>query len=101
MPLVTREYDSARYLENDEAIAEYIAAASESGDPHELAMALGVVAKARGVTDLARQTGLTRQALYKALNGDGNPELGTIAKVADALGFKLSLVPKPIARPAA
>lgn len=101
MTLVTREYDSARYLESEESIAEYIAAASESGDPHELAMALGIVAKARGVTDLARQTGLTRQAIYKALNGDGNPELGTIAKVADALGFRLSLLPKSPVRPAA
>lgn len=94
MPVATREYDSARYLDSEEAIAEYIAAASESGDPHELALALGVVAKARGMSDLSRQTGLTRQALYKALSGEGNPELGTIAKVADALGYRLSLVAK-------
>lgn len=94
MPVATREYDSARYLDSEEAIAEYIAAASESGDPHELALALGVIAKARGMSDLSRQTGLTRQALYKALSGEGNPELGTIAKVADALGYRLSLVAK-------
>jgi probable addiction module antidote protein len=55
MPLVTRPFDSARYLENQDAIAEYIMAASESGDPKELAMALGVVAKARGISDRARQ----------------------------------------------
>ncbi|OCJ02469.1 addiction module antitoxin [Agrobacterium sp. 13-626] len=101
MPLVTRPFDSARYLENQDAIAEYIMAATENGDPKELAMALGVVAKARGISDLSRQTGLTRQAIYKALSGEGNPELGTIAKVADALGFRLSLVAKSETRPAA
>ncbi|WP_079212852.1 addiction module antidote protein [Brucella pituitosa] len=97
MPITTREYDPARYLNSEDAISEYIALASESGDPHELAMALGVVAKARGITEVARQTGLSRQAIYKALDVDGNPALGTISKVADALGFKLSLVPKTAA----
>ncbi|MFD1792192.1 addiction module antidote protein [Ochrobactrum teleogrylli] len=101
MTLKTREYDASRYLDNDEAIAEYIAAASESGDPHEMAIALGVIAKARGITDISRQTGLSRQAIYKALDGEGNPEFGTIAKVADALGFRLSLVPKQETRTAA
>lgn len=52
-----------------------------------------MVARARGVTDLARRTGLSRQALYKALSGEGNPEFATVAKVAEALGFRLSLVP--------
>ncbi|WFU07206.1 putative addiction module antidote protein (plasmid) [Rhizobium sp. CB3171] len=94
MTLKTREFDPARYLDSEDAIDEYILAASESGDPHELAAALGVVAKARGITEVARKSGLTRQAIYKALDEDGNPELGTIARVADALGFKLSLVPK-------
>nr|WP_298098577.1 addiction module antidote protein [uncultured Shinella sp.] len=94
MSLKTREFDPARYLDSDEATDEYILAASESGDPHELAAALGVVARARGITDIARKSGLSRQAIYKALDADGNPEFGTIAKVADALGFKLSLVPK-------
>jgi probable addiction module antidote protein len=76
-------------------------AASENGDPKELAMALGVIAKARGISDLSRRTGLTRQAIYKALSGEGNPELGTIAKVADILGLRLSLVAKSEARPTA
>ncbi|NTI06760.1 putative addiction module antidote protein, partial [Agrobacterium rhizogenes] len=79
MPPVTRQFDSARYLGSEEAVSEYIMAATESGDPKELAMALGVVAKARGISDLSRRTGLTRQAIYKALSGEGNPELGTIA----------------------
>ncbi len=94
MPLVTREYDAARYLDSEEAFAAYIADAAESGDAQELAHALGVVARAKGMSDLSRQTGLTRQTLYKALSGEGNPEFATIAKVADALGYRLSLVAK-------
>jgi len=101
MPLVTRDYDAARYLDSDEALAAYIADATENGDPQELAHALGVVARAKGITDLSRQTGLPRQTLYKALSGEGNPELATIAKVADALGYKLSLVAKSPADTAA
>ncbi|PZU69679.1 MAG: putative addiction module antidote protein [Rhizobium sp.] len=101
MPLVTRDYDAARYLDSDEALAAYIADATENGDAQELAHALGVVARAKGITDLSRQTGLSRQTLYKALSGEGNPELATIAKVADALGYKLSLVAKSPADTAA
>ncbi|WP_332305362.1 addiction module antidote protein [Rhizobium sp. GR12] len=94
MPLVTRDYDAARYLDSNEALAVYIADATESGDAQELAHALGVVARAKGMTDLSRQTGLPRQTLYKALSGEGNPELATIAKVADALGYRLALIAK-------
>jgi probable addiction module antidote protein len=92
MALKTRDYDPARYLNTDEAIEEYLLATCEDGEPAEIAHALGVVARARGISDLARKTGLTRQALYKALSGEGNPEFGTIAKVARALGFRLALV---------
>ncbi|KIV67548.1 putative antitoxin [Rhizobium sp. UR51a] len=98
---MTRDYDAARYLDSDEALAAYIADATENGDAQELAHALGVVARAKGITDLSRQTGLPRQTLYKALSGEGNPELATIAKVADALGYKLSLVAKSPADTAA
>jgi len=101
MPLVTRDYDAARYLDSDEALEAYIADATESGDAQELAHALGVVARAKRMTDLSRQTGLPRQTLYKALSGEGNPELATIAKVADALGYRLSLVAKSPADTAA
>ncbi len=94
MAVETREFDAARYLDNEEAIAAYLADATESGDAAEIAHALGVVARAKGMTDLSKQTGLSRQTLYKALSGEGNPELGTISKVADALGYRLSLVPK-------
>ncbi len=101
MTEILREFDPARYLTSEEAIAEYVLAASESGDVNEMAHALGVVARARGVTDLSRQTGLSRQAIYKALSGEGNPELATIASLADALGFRLTLVAKGSALPAA
>lgn len=94
MPLETREFDGANYLDSEDAIAAYLADATENGDANELAHALGVVARARGMSDLSRETGLSRQTLYKALSGEGNPELATIAKVADALGYRLSLVTK-------
>ncbi|POO51756.1 addiction module antidote protein [Agrobacterium rosae] len=94
MPLETFEYDSAEFLGSEEAIAEYLLAASEDGDANHIARALGVVARARGMSNLSRNTGLTRPALYRALSGDGNPEFGTIAKVADALGYRLNLVLK-------
>lgn len=94
MPLETFEYDSTEFLGSEEAIAEYLLAASEDGDANHIARALGVVARARGMSDLSRNTGLTRPALYRALSGDGNPEFGTIAKVADALGYRLNLVLK-------
>jgi probable addiction module antidote protein len=87
-----RNYDTARYLDSEEIIEEYLLAACEDEEPAEIARALGVIARARGITDLSRKTGLTRQAIYKALSGEGNPELATIAKVAHALGFRLSFV---------
>jgi probable addiction module antidote protein len=90
--LKTRPYDPARYLNSEAAIEEYLLATCEDGSPSEIAHALGIVARARGISDLARKTGLTRQALYKALDDDGNPALATVAKVAEALGFRLTLV---------
>lgn len=93
MSVKTRAFDSARYLESEEEIGEYLQAMSEDGNPAEIAHALGVVARARGMSELAQKTGLTRQALYKALGENGNPEFATITKVADALGFKVTLVP--------
>lgn len=94
MTIKLREFDPVRYLETDEQIRIYLADAMESGNIEEIGDALGVVARAKGMSDLARKTGMSRQALYKALSGDGNPEFTTIAKVADALGYKLSLVAK-------
>jgi probable addiction module antidote protein len=87
--LETEPYDSALVLDTPEAIEEYLADAFESEDIAVIAHALGVVARARGMAQLADETGLSRQALYKALSADGNPEFSTVMKVAHALGFTM------------
>ncbi|HMR31520.1 MAG TPA: putative addiction module antidote protein [Geminicoccaceae bacterium] len=87
----TRPFDSAEFLDSEEAIAEYVLAATEDGDASAIARALGVIARARGMSALARETGIPRTTLYKALSGQGNPELATVAKIARALGFRLTL----------
>jgi len=88
-------YDSADYLRDEEDITAYLQAvmAEDSEDPAYLARALGVVARARNMSQLARDTGLTREGLRKALAPDGNPSYATVAKVAKALGFRLTLAP--------
>ena len=90
-----RKFDPVRYLDSEEMIEEYLLAACEDGDASDIARTLGDIARARGISDLARKTGLTRQTLYKALSGEGNPELATITKVAEALGLRLSFVRVP------
>lgn len=84
------DFDSAQVLDTPEAIEEYLIDAFESEDAAVITHALGVVARARGMSQLADETGLSRQALYKALNSGGNPEFATVMKVANALGFRLS-----------
>lgn len=88
-------WDSARYLDTEEDIALYMEAVMEEAgdDPDFVAHALGVVARARGMSELARKTGLTREGLYKALSGEGNPSFATVAKVAGALGLRVSFSP--------
>lgn len=87
----TRPWDSAEHLENNEDIAAYLDAVLAENDPALLTHALGVVARARGMTDLARQTGLGRASLYKALSAEGHPEIATVMKVLDALGVRMSV----------
>ena len=84
-------YDTAEYLKTDADMAAYLDASLEEAgdDPAFIANALGVIARAHGMTQLARDTGLARENLYKALSADGNPEFGTILKVIKALGLKL------------
>jgi probable addiction module antidote protein len=98
MALKTFPYDSAEYLEDDQAIAEYLEEAMkismEDSDPSFLAVALGTVARARGMSQIAKDAGLSRESLYKALGADGNPEFGTVLKVLQALGLKLSIQPQ-------
>ena len=91
MRLKTSPWDAADFLADNETIAEYLTLTLESDDPCEIAQALGAVARARGgITELARQTGLSREALYRALSENGNPEFATVLKVMHALGVKLS-----------
>ena len=83
-------FDAARYLDDDEAIAEYISTVLESGDMDHLLLALGDVARARGMAQVAQAAGLGRESLYKALTPGANPRFDTVLKVARALGVKLS-----------
>lgn len=87
----TSPYDTADYLKTEEDRALYFEACLEEAgdDPAFLARALGDIARSRGMTQLARDTGLAREGLYKALSGQGNPEFATILKVINALGLKL------------
>ncbi|MDM0088824.1 MULTISPECIES: addiction module antidote protein [unclassified Variovorax] len=89
----TRPFDSANYLRDDEDAAAYLAVAIEDGDPALLAAALGDIAKARGMAQLAKETGLSRESLYKGLSGERAPSSDTLFKVIRALGFKLSVLP--------
>jgi probable addiction module antidote protein len=86
MRLKTKKYDVANYLDSDEMIAAYLDAAFESGDTSRIAEALGDVARARGMTKIARATGLAREQLYKTLSAEGKPELSTVLKVMAAFG---------------
>jgi probable addiction module antidote protein len=84
-------WDSADYLKTEEDIALYFEACLEEdpGDGSLIRAALGTIARARGMTQLARETGLTREGLYKALSPEGNPEFTTVMKVIKALGLKM------------
>ena len=88
-------YDSADYLKTEEDIAAYLEAVMEEGgdDSAYIARALGVVARARNMTALAQEVGMSRVGLNKALSGEGNPTLSTVLKVAKALGLKVSIQP--------
>lgn len=91
MAIKTMPYDAADFLTDDETIAAYLTEALESDDPRYIAKALGAVARARGgMAQLARETGIAREALYRALSETGNPELGTALKVLHALGVRLT-----------
>jgi probable addiction module antidote protein len=101
MALKTFPWDSAELLDSEEAIAGYLEEAlkiaQEDADPAFLTVALGTVARARGMSQIAKDTGLSRESLYKALGSEGNPEFGTVLKVVQALGLKLSIKPQDTA----
>ena len=93
MTICTTLWDSAEHLNTDEEIQAYLEACLEEAgdDPALLLQGLGVIARAKNMSQLARDTGLTREGLYKALSPEGNPSFATVAKVTKALGFKLSI----------
>jgi probable addiction module antidote protein len=90
MVLKTAPFDAAEVLDTEDAIEEFVVAAFETEDPAFIAQALGTVARARNMSKLADEIGMSRPALYRALSGKGNPEFATIAKVMRALGLRLT-----------
>jgi len=87
----TRRFDMANYLATDQDMAMYLDMVLEDGDAAELAAALGHIARAKGMTQLAEDTGLSRESLYKALSGQRTPSADTLMRVIRGLGFRLSI----------
>ncbi len=83
------EFDFSEHLDSEQAMAEYLTVVLEENDPSLLAAALGDIARARGMSEIARASGITREALYKALRPDAQPRFDTISRVCTALGVKL------------
>ena len=90
-----RHFDAADYLDSEEGIKLYLEACAEDGDPGLIAAALGDIARARNLSALALEVGMTRAGLYKALSMEGNPSFATVSKVAKALGLEISVRPLP------
>ncbi len=94
MPKKSKPYDPAEFLDTDEALAEYITESLLTGDAAQIAHAIGVAARARKMVQIAEDTGLSRESLYRALSADGNPQFGTIVQVLSALGLQLRAEPR-------
>lgn len=86
-------YDTADYLDSPEMIAAYLTEAFDTNDSSFIAMAIGTVAKAKGMTQIAGEVGLSRESLYKSLSGQAKPEFDTVRKVLGAFGVKLVVTP--------
>ena len=91
--LKTQPFDPAAYLDDAESLAAYMSEALATEDPAFIADALGVVARARGMSEIARESGLSRESLYRALSPEGNPEFNTILRVIRSMGLRLSTTP--------
>jgi len=96
-----QKFDAAEYLDSPQAIAEYLSEAFETGDDEFIAIAIGTVARAKGMTDVAKEAGLNRENLYKALNEGGKPEFGTVMKVLNSFDVQLVAKAKEPAKVAA
>jgi probable addiction module antidote protein len=93
--LTYKPFDAATYLDNDEVIAEYLSAAAEDPNPDVFVAALGDVAKARGMAQIAKDSGLGRESLYKTLSAGAHPRFETIKSVLHALGVKFTVMAEP------
>jgi len=93
MPIETTKWDAADYLDSPEMVAAYIDAALEDGDAALVAAALGDVARSKGMSEIAKKTGITREGLYKALSAEGDPRLSTFLGVIKSLGLQISVKP--------
>ena len=89
-----RIFDASEHLDSPDAIAGYLTEVFETGDNNFIAQAIGTVARAQGMTEIARAAGLNRENLYRALDADGHPEFETVMKVLDVLGVRLEARPK-------
>lgn len=87
------EFDMAEHLNDEQAVAEYLTVVLEEDDPAALAVALGTIARSRGMSEIAKSSGITREALYKALRPNASPRFETISKVCAALGVRLVAQP--------
>jgi probable addiction module antidote protein len=92
MPVKIAKWNPADYLKTSEDIAGYLEVALEDGDPEMLKVALGNIARFKGMTEVAEKAGIARQSLYRALSAKGNPELATVASILKVLGLRLSVV---------
>jgi len=86
-----KTWDASEHLDSEEMIFAYMNAAMEDGDPALFTAALGDIARARGMTEIAKRAGVSRESLYRALSRDGNPEFATIVKVMNAMGLRMSV----------
>jgi probable addiction module antidote protein len=91
MTVKTTRFDSAEYLDSDEAVSAYLDEALATDHPAFITEALGTVARARGMSQIAKEAGLSRESLYKALSAEGNPEFSTVIRVMHALGLRFSV----------
>jgi probable addiction module antidote protein len=91
MTLKTRRWDITEYLGSEAEIAAYLEAVFDGGDPDEIRRALSHVARARGMSEVAREVGITRSGLYKALGEGGNPSFGTVSAILKAVGVRMTV----------
>jgi probable addiction module antidote protein len=101
MSIKLTPYDPAEMLNDPESVAIFLADVFETSDPAFIAHALGIAARSAGMTEIARKTGLSREALYRSLTENGNPSLRSLMGVLDALGLKMTVRPKDEQRSAA